>query len=181
MTNGMNMFRARRRAATVATVLATTIALGCGTRAQRVVAHYESPADHLEWMPPCTPEHPLPQTDLCRGTGHSTTPTRVTGDWQGNTEYVYGWLALPSGVTFTDNLETFTGTVAGCGSGRMTYWMHAREDEHGNLSAQWSIVDGFGTGELTDVRGHGTLTGVFRENDLTSSGEFRGWIRCRSW
>ena len=164
----------------IAALLATATAIGCSMRPHPIVAHYDSPADHVDWMPPCTPERPLPQTGFCRGTGHSTTPTTLTGDWQGVSEYAYGWLALPSGVTFTDNLETFTGTVAGCGSGSMTYWMHAREDEHGNISAEWSIVDGFGGGDLTRARGHGTLTGVFREHDLTSSGEFRGWIHCRA-
>jgi hypothetical protein len=161
----------------VAALLATT-AIGCGIRPHHVVAHYESPADHLEWVPPCTPERPVPESGVCRGTGHSTTPTTLTGDWQGQTEYAYGWLTLPSGVTLTENLETFTGTVTGCGTGSMTYWMHAREDEHGNLAAEWSIVDGFGSGDLAHARGDGTLTGVFRENDLTSSGEFRGSIGC---
>jgi hypothetical protein len=179
MDTAMRTARAGQRIPTMMILLlAATMADGCGVVPHRLTAHYESPADHLEFQPPCAPEHPVPETGVCRGTGHSTTPTTFTGDWTGRSEYAYAWLALPNGSTLIENLETFTGSIVGCGTGSMTYGMRSVEDQHGNIRAEWEILDGYGTGELERVRGHGTLTGVFRESDLTSSGEFRGSLRC---
>src|SRR5512144_2713386 len=72
----------------------------CAARGRYVTAHYESPPDELATIPPCELTRWSPGKEPCRGTGHSTTPTTITGGWEGKTEYQYGWLSHPSGVTY---------------------------------------------------------------------------------
>jgi hypothetical protein len=158
-------------------VLALSAAVtACAARERHIIAHYESPPDDLLAVPPC--DLATWKAGLtCRGTAHSTTPTVLTGDWAGRTEYQYGWLSVPSGVTYVANVETFTGTVKGCGAGSFTYFMTGPQDADGTIHVTWSIIDGAGTGALSRLQGDGTLTGVFRD-DLSSAGDFRGAVRC---
>ena len=85
-----------------------------------IVAHYESPADWAVAVPPCGLKT-IPRSGMCRGVGHSSTPTTVTGDWAGQIEYAYGWTAFASGAITSSGVATFTGTVGGCGTGTFTY------------------------------------------------------------
>jgi hypothetical protein len=141
-----------------------------------IVAHYESPPDWVLGVPPCDAKT-IPQRGVCRGVGHSTKPTTITGDWEGRTEYAYGWLTLPSAVNYGVNLETFAGTVKECGTGSITYRMFGSCDLHGQCTYEWHTIDGLGTGDLASLHGRGTMTGVFRD-DFSSAGDFRGWVRC---
>jgi hypothetical protein len=155
------------------------ILTGCALRERQIVAHYESPPDDIVAVPPCDLSHWTAGKDACRGMGRSTTPTTITGDWEGKTEYQYGWLMVPSGVTYSAVIETFTGTVKGCGTGSMSYYLFATDAGAGsNTEVTWKVIEGAGTGELAELSGHGSQTGVFR-SDYSSSGDFRGYVKCR--
>lgn len=158
--------------------MALMLTAGCAIGTHRVHAHYESPADVLTAVPPCDLGRWKPGMNACRGTAYSGAPTTITGDWTGRTEYAYGWLMLPSGATYAANLETFTGTVDGCGTGSFTYYMTGVQRPDGTVDTRWTVIDGLGTGDFVRLRGEGTLVGVFRD-DYTSAGDFRGWVRCR--
>ena len=150
----------------------------CAVRERQIMAHYESPPDDVATVPPCDLSHWTPGKGACRGTGRSVMSTTITGDWEGKTEYQYGWLTVPSGVTYGAVIETFTGTVKGCGTGSISYYLFSIEDAGGNTRVTWTVIEGAGTGELARLSGHGTQTGVFR-SDYSSSGDFRGSVECR--
>ena len=73
---------------------------------------------------------------------------------------------------------TANGTVKGCGTGSMSYYLFSTEDARGDTRVTWKVIEGAGTGELARLTGHGTQTGVFR-SDYSSSGDFRGSVECR--
>jgi hypothetical protein len=156
-------------------VLPTLLVSAC-TMQHQISARYESPADNVTAVAPCDLRTFKPGT-ICRGTGSSGSATILRGDWQGTTEYQYGWKAVSSGMEYVANVETFQGTVSRCGNGSFMYYMFVAEDPDGKIHAKWSVIDGTGTGDLRHLRGSGELTGVFRDDD-TSSGEFRGKITC---
>src|SRR6185295_15355017 len=120
----------------------------------------------------------IPRSGMCRGVGRSSTPTTFTGDWSGRSDYSYGWLMLPSGTSETLKLETFSGTVKDCGTGTMTYRMLGSCDPRGRCKLDWHTIDGLGTGDLANLKGRGTVTGILRD-DFSGVGDFHGWVRCR--
>ena len=148
---------------------------GCSAGQRQMVAHYESPADTISTFPPCDPKTFRPGME-CRGTAASGGPTILTGDWDGTIEYQYGWVAAPSGDQFAAIVETFRGTVRGCGRGSFMNFLFMTES-NGTIRATWNTIYGSGTGDLVNLRSHGEITGVFRE-DYTSAGDFRGVIEC---
>lgn len=81
-------------------------------------------------------------------------------------------------------VETFTGWVAGCGHGRMTYDVVGRTTPNGppdtnqTLDATWTIVPGSGAGGLTRVRsGGGKLHGTVQPT-TANNGDILGLITC---
>jgi hypothetical protein len=159
-------------------VVVLPVLLACGVpHGRHVLARVESPPDQFNVLPPCDTEHPIPAEGLCRGTQWSSPTTTVSGDWVGHSEYTIGWITVPSGDTFAASLETFTGTVKGCGTGTMTYRQYGTADKKGNMRFEWQVIDGLGTGELRGLRGRGTFTGASRP-DQTSIGQFEGNVEC---
>jgi|SRR5271166_1595890 len=86
-----------------------------------IKAHYESPPDHVEMVPPCASWTSVPTQGICRASGQSTRPTTFTGDWRGRLEYAFGFLILPSGLSYNSEVNHFTGTIRGCGKDTMVY------------------------------------------------------------
>lgn len=156
-------------------ILGVTLS-ACSTDQRHIVVHYESPADVISTLPPCDPKTFQPGME-CRGTAVSGGPTIFTGDWDGTTEYQYGWSAAETGDQHAAIVETFRGTVQGCGRGSFMNFILMTQVPDGTLRATWSTIDGSGTGDLAHVHGSGEITGVFR-NDFTSSGDFRGAMTC---
>jgi hypothetical protein len=168
-------------AALVATTVVTMTIAGAGedhARDVHVSAHFVSPTDTFNTLPPCDPITFTSPTNTCRGTatGHST----FTGDWVGIDEFEYGWLTVPTpiGVTYLTSLETVSGTIKGCGAGTMTYRLFATVDPQGHLSGMWRIIPALGTGALRGSTGHGTLSGTVAA-DFSNTGDFHGTMTCR--
>jgi len=157
-------------------VLAILTFDACSAKQMQIAAHYESPADAIITLPPCD-EKTFQPGMVCRGTAVSGGPTILTGDWQGATEYQYAWNTAESGDQYAAIVETFRGTVRGCGRGSFMNFLQMTLAPDGKLRATWSTIDGSGTGDLVHVRGSGEVSGVFRD-DLTSSGDFRGTMTC---
>lgn len=141
-----------------------------------VQAHWETPPDSFVISPPCTDTDYIPATGLCHGTGAGNAV--ITGSWQGTSTYVYGFATTPANLSYLTVVETFTGTVTGCGTGTMTYRIAGTLDASGTLSTHWQIVDGFGSGDLSDVTGHGTQLGIYNA-DFTTTGDFSGHLKCK--
>ena len=83
-------------------------------------------------------------------------------------------------------VERFTGYVAGCGQGSMTYDVvgtttpNAPPDLTQKLEASWTIVPGSGTGGLAGVQsGGGQLHGVVQPT-TANSGTIDGSVTCQS-
>ena len=133
-----------------------------GGSAQARAAHEHSRhgRHHIEW----TNEAPpivigVPQCDATPRCLYPWTETGVShGDLEGT--YIASGVATVSatGALTVVRTDIFTGTVAGCGTG--TVVSHGTEDIGPSSSATWSIVAGFGTGDLVDVTGHGTAVGA---------------------
>jgi hypothetical protein len=91
--------------------------------------------------------------------------------------------AAPNSITFS-GIETFTGTVDGCGTGTITYTV---ANGFAQLTAAptgpngfqtWTIVSGAGTGGLAGVSG-GAGAGVFTiQPTLANEGFFAGLLTC---
>jgi hypothetical protein len=144
-----------------------------------IKTHFEGPPDHFELMPPCVAWNSVPKEGTCRGTGRNSKPTAFTGDWQGHSEFAYGFLILPSGLAYNGGVDHFTGIVAGCGTGSMYFQQQEISDSKGNFQGQWQIIEGIGTNELAGVRGSGKYSGVTR-TDGSSTGDFSGTMYCLS-
>lgn len=84
----------------------------------QIKAHFEETPDHFDMMPPCSASTSVPRTRACRGPGRNNELERITGDWQGQGEYTYGFFILPSGYWYGDGVERFTGEIRGCGTSR---------------------------------------------------------------
>ena len=84
---------------------------------------------------------------------------QTTGDLQGT--YIASGVASvnATGQFAVARIDTFTGTIEGCGTGSITL----RETEDlgpAPKPTRWQVVDGFGTGDLAAVQGHGEGTGA---------------------
>ena len=81
-------------------------------------------------------------------------------------------------------VEVFTGFVAGCGSGQMTYDVvgtttpNAPPDPNQTLDATWTVVPGSGSDGLAGVRsGGGQLHGQVQPT-TANSGTINGQVSC---
>ena len=131
-----------------------------------------------------------PSTLPCQGGqaihGHAEFGLRPGDTWQGTSEYDICLKPGPTPDILTfHGVETFTGTVTGCGTGTMTYTL-----THGfvrleanpttpNGTQVWQIVPGTGTGELAGVTG-GLGVSVFTIlPTLANDGFFTGTLTCQ--
>ncbi|MGH7948233.1 MAG: DUF3224 domain-containing protein [Candidatus Binataceae bacterium] len=128
-------------------------------------------------MPPCSSWTSVPSKGSCRGLGRNTGPEKITGDWQGQSEYVYGFFILPSGQSYGGGVDYFTGTISGCGSGSVVYRAPFSSDSEGNVQGRWEMIEESGTGGLTGIRGSGTFYQTTKP-DGSMSGEYRGTVYC---
>src|SRR5277367_1384912 len=53
----------------------------------QIKAHVETTPDHYDMAPPCSAWTSIPSKGTCRGLGRNTEPEKITGDWQGQSEY----------------------------------------------------------------------------------------------
>ena len=185
------------------TALALTVApqATADSRAVRnVTAHYDDPGyggiTGLALVPStCDPAKP----GVCavETHGHAT----FTGGLSGTTDYrAQGRLDLVGGLLYQEVWETFTGTIAGCGSGSISWYVHGSSrlqdfdpvTQTGPQDLAIDIVAGSGTRDLTGLTGtaategtlkvypgenHGTLTGHFRCTRGRANARCRGRVR----
>lgn len=105
--------------------------------------------------------------------------------WQGTSEYDICLKPGPTPDILTlHGVETFTGSVTGCGTGTMTYTL-----THGfvkleanpttpNGTQVWKIVAGAGTGELAGVTGGLGVSAFTILPTLANDGFFTGTLTC---
>lgn len=112
----------------------------------------------------------------------------LAGTLSGGTEWtMWGW-GNRDGTNEYTTVETFTGTVSGCGTGSFEFTVPdgvvAAEPTEPNfgrrMTSTWSFVTGSGTGELVALTGgHGDIEGVVYP-DQSSDGTLSGVLTCRS-
>jgi len=118
--------------------------------------------------------------------GHATFGLMPGDTWEGSSEYDICLKPGPTSDILTfHGVETFTGTVIGCGTGTMTYTLtHGFVRLEANPTAPngtqvWRIVAGAGTGELAEVTG-GLGVSVFTIlPTLANDGFFTGTLTCQ--
>jgi Protein of unknown function (DUF3224) len=143
-----------------------------------IKAHYEAPPDHYDMAPPCSAWTSAPSKGTCRGLGRNTEPERITGDWQGQSEYTYGFFVLPSGHSYGSGVDHFTGTISGCGTGSVVYQaLFSYEGKGNNFQGQWQMIEGSGTGELAGLRGTGNFSQIVKP-DGSTVGDYSGTVYC---
>lgn len=130
----------------------------------------DGPDDTTYLAPECHPDAPPPG---CRvtNTGHS----RYTGDWAGSSQWQNGIL-VASGTIYVQGIETFTGHVAGCGTGTMT-WAMSLVIRGRKGAGTFNVITELGTGGLKHVTGAGTLRLHFNP-DTSNHGRQHGRLRC---
>ncbi len=142
-----------------------------------IKAHYEAPPDHYDMEPPCSAWTSVPSKGTCRGLGRSTGPEKITGDWQGQSEYSYGFFILPSAHWYGGGVDRFTGTISACGTGSVVYQVRLSSDSKDNFRGQWQMIAESGTGNLAGLRGTGTFTGITKP-DGSTAGDYSGTVYC---
>ena len=143
----------------------------------QIKAHLETTPDHYDMAPPCSAWTSVPSKGTCRGLGRNTGPERITGDWQGQSEYTYGFFIFPSGHSYGSGVDHFTGTIGGCGTGSVLYQAEYSADSKGNVQGQWQMIEGSGTGGLADLRGTGTFMQITKP-DGSTVGDYSGTVYC---
>jgi hypothetical protein len=131
----------------------------------------------------------VPSTIACpAGTairGDATFGVQPGDTWHGTSVYDFCLVpaTAPNSFTFS-GIETFTGTVDGCGSGTITYtvangFAQLLPTPSGPNGVQnWTIVGGAGTGGLASVTA-GAGAGVFTiQTTLANEGFFAGLLAC---
>ncbi len=142
-----------------------------------IKAHYETTPDHLDMVPPCSALTSLPSKGTCRGLARNSGPMRLTGDWQGQSEYTYGLFTLPSAHMYGGGVDHFTGTISGCGTGSVVYQQQFSTDSKGNFQGRWQMIEESGTGGLAGLRGTGTYSAIIKP-DRSISGDYSGTVYC---
>jgi uncharacterized protein DUF3224 len=140
-------------------------------------AHYETTPDHYDMAPPCSAWTSIPSKGTCRGLGRNTGPETITGDWQGHSEYTYGFFILPSGCSYSSGVDHFTGTIRGCGTGSVVYQVSFSSDSKGNFQGKWQMIEGSGTGDMAGLRGTGTFSQITKP-DGSTVGDYSGTVYC---
>jgi hypothetical protein len=105
--------------------------------------------------------------------------------WHGRSVYDFCLVptATPGEFTFS-GVETFTGTVDGCGTGTITYDVAngfaqlQPNPTSPNGHQTWTVRPGAGTGDLVNVTG-GQGVGIFTiQTTLANEGFFAGFLTC---
>ena len=175
-----------RRAVIMITIAAATTVAGAGTalaspagspthRSIAVRADFQAPPDIVTYTEPCGATNPIPTIGVCRGT--SLGGATYTGTLQGTSAYQTAFTVSPAGVVYFVAMETFTGTVARCGTGTMTLRSAGIISAAGELQYQWEVVQGLGTDGLANVTAQGTVTGAYNA-DATETGQLTGLLHC---
>lgn len=126
-----------------------------------------------------------PLTEQCEVeyAGHSV----VSGTLSGFTDYTAWLRPHPDGTTSYWTRETFTGTVAGCGTGTFEFLISdgtvgSPGPDNGftfPLHGTWTLVPGSGTGALTALTtGSGDETGTSYA-DTSTVGQLTGQLTCQ--
>ena len=97
------------------------------------------------------------------------------GDFEGT--YIASGVATASssGALAVSRMDILTGTIAGCGTGTLVLRM-TEDLGPSPKPSRWSVVEGFGTGDLASVRGQGDGIGAQTPDGLTTT--LTGWLRC---
>jgi Protein of unknown function (DUF3224) len=181
----------RRLVTTIAIAAAATAVSGAGgalanaaaspmggspaNRRVAVSAEFQAPPDVVTFAEPCSATNPVPAVGVCRGTSFGG--ATYTGTLQGTSSYQTAFTVSPAGVVYFVAMETFTGNVAGCGTGTMTSRSSGTISATGELRYQQQVVRGLGTDGLADVTGQGTVTGTYNA-DGTETGHLTGKLHC---
>jgi hypothetical protein len=126
---------------------------------------------------------PCPNGQAIRG--DATFGVEPGDTWRGTSVYDFCLVptATPGAFTFS-GIETFTGTVDGCGTGTITYTVAngfaqlMDNPTAPNGHQTWTIVSGAGTGDLASVTS-GQGVGIFTiQQTLANEGFFAGFLIC---
>jgi hypothetical protein len=142
-----------------------------------IKAHYEAAPDQYDMAPPCSAWTSVPSKGNCRGLGRNTGPETITGDWQGQSEYAYGFFILPSGHSYGSGVDHFTGTISGCGTGSVVYRVLFSYESKSNFQGLWQMIEGSGTAGLAGLRGTGKFTQITKA-DGSTAGDYSGTVYC---
>jgi len=140
-----------------------------------IKAHFETPPDHYDMMPPCATSTSVPSKGTCRGLARSTGPENVTGDMRGRIEYTYGFFIFPSANWYGGGVDHFTGTISGCGTGSVVYQEQFSSDSKGNFKGRWQMIEESGTAIWAGLRGSGSYSGITKP-DGSTVGDYSGSV-----
>jgi hypothetical protein len=156
------------------TLTGVAMATTTSVRAKTATSYWH-PVTWTNTAPPITIGAPQ-----CSAAGVCLYPWTEAGESHGDLEGTY----VASGVATANatgelsivRMDTFTGTIKGCGTGTIT----ARAVEAVNTPTpepgRWMILDGFGTGDLAGVHGFGEATGGTTPTGLSTT--LTGSLRC---
>ena len=157
---------------------APSFAAGPPATSHAVTSHFDDNGWLLFTPQSCS----LSQTGLCTITGQGM--VAYSGDLDGFSEYhATGWFDPNIQGARFKVWETFTGTVAGCGTGSIRWYAEGQVTKDGfdpvtmtaPFTQNWRILAGTGTGDLAGLVGSGTASGplnlLTRENHGTMSGK----------
>jgi hypothetical protein len=181
----------RRLVSTIAIAVGATAVVGAGGalagaaaaptvgspthRSVAVNADFRAPPDVVTFAEPCSATNPTPTVGVCRGISFGG--ATYTGTLQGTSVYQTAFTVSRSGMVYFVAMETFTGTVAGCGTGTMTSRSAGSISATGELRYHQQVVEGLGTDGLADVAGQSTATGTYNA-DGTQTGHLTGRLHC---
>jgi hypothetical protein len=170
--DGGRMFRSLVALGVLAVASASFAATGAAAeRRVKLTGRWSDPPDDFTYaVPGCDPSGPPPGCRIVN-TGHSA----YTGDWAGGSVWQNG-LSVVRNVIYLRGIETFTGSVRGCGAGTMTWSMNLTIAS-GRGRGTFAVIPELGTGGLRGVAGSGTLKLRFR-GDTSNYGIQRGVLRC---
>jgi hypothetical protein len=150
---------------------------GSGPRIVPVYTHFQDDGSATPSSLPC------PGGQAIRG--DATFGVQPGDTWHGTSVYDFCLVpaSTPGSFTFS-GIETFTGTVDGCGTGSITYTVTEGfaqlmpSPTAPNGVQRWTIVPGAGTGGLAGVTG-GQGVGIFTiQQTLANEGFFAGLLTC---
>ncbi len=122
---------------------------------------------------PGVPKQECNETKQCVLLG--TERITLEGDLQG-TSFTGTAAAFGKNQKFVvGRTDVFRGTVKGCGSGTLVIYGTETADVHRG-AGEWRIAEGFGTGDLAGVTGHGTGSGTVDNRGFHS--QWEGVIDC---
>ena len=168
-------------AAVAALGLALPAAAAEGQHPRSVSSHFDDKGWLLFTPQSCSPS----QTGLCTVSGQGMVD--YSGDLTGFSEYhATGWFdPAIQGARFKV-WETFTGSIAGCGTGSVRWYAEGQLPGSGfdpttmtaPFSQTWRFLPGTATGELVGITGSGTASGPMNLLTRENHGTMQGSITC---